>query len=187
MNPIAIVYFSASGSTARLAEAVAEGARPLYPVQLLRLDPQQVIAARWRDASLLEQLDAAPAIVFGSPTYMGGPAAAFKAFADASSERWETQAWAGKWAGGFTSGSCANGNQDNTLQYFATLASQHGMVWCNLSLPGGYDAQGRNRLGTQWGASAWVEHSAQLDARDLATASHLGERIARQLLQRGSL
>ena len=57
------------------------------------------------------------------------------------------------------------------------------MFWCNLSLPGGFDPQGRNRLGTQWGASAWVEN--QLDARDLATARHLGERVARQLLQRG--
>lgn len=181
MTAIAIVYFSASGNTAQLAEAVAEGAAARHAVQLLRLDARKVIAARWRDEELLELLDAAPAIVFGSPTFMGGPAAAFKAFADASSERWERQAWADKWAGGFTSGSCPNGNQDGTLQYFATLAAQHGMHWCNLSLPGGYDAQGRNRLGTQWGASAWVEEGKGLDERDLATARHLGERIAARL------
>jgi multimeric flavodoxin WrbA len=35
-----------------------------------------------------EKLDAADAIVFGTPTYMGGPSWQFKRFADASSKAW---------------------------------------------------------------------------------------------------
>ncbi|XUJ34422.1 flavodoxin family protein [Bradyrhizobium japonicum] len=57
---------------------------------------------------------------------MGGPAAQFKAFADASSYRWSQQRWADKIAAGFTTGACAGGDQLHTLTYFTILAAQHG-------------------------------------------------------------
>jgi len=38
-------------------------------------------------------------MAFGSPTYMGGPAAQFKAFADATGDRWAARTWANKVAG----------------------------------------------------------------------------------------
>ena len=49
-----------------------------------------------------EALDAADAIIFGSPTYMGMASWQFKKFADATSKRWFTSAWKDKVAGGFT-------------------------------------------------------------------------------------
>ena len=49
-----------------------------------------------------QYLDRADAIIFGSPTYMAGPSAAFKAFMDATSGRYAEQAWADKLAVGFT-------------------------------------------------------------------------------------
>jgi hypothetical protein len=100
---------------------------------------------------MLSLVDAADGIAFGTPTYMGGPSAQFKASADATSDRWSEQRWSNKVAAGFTTGSCANGDQGNTLTYFAVLAAQHGMVWCGLDIPGGCDPLGRNRLGSQLG------------------------------------
>jgi multimeric flavodoxin WrbA len=38
--------------------------------------------------AVLQQLDSSDAIIFGSPTFMGGPAAQFKAFADATVAKW---------------------------------------------------------------------------------------------------
>ena len=74
----AIVYHSGYGHTRRMAEAVADGAAGT-PVAI---DAQGAIPEDgWRT------LDAADAIVFGSPSYMGGPSWQFKRFADGSSRR----------------------------------------------------------------------------------------------------
>ena len=54
-------------------------------------------------------LDASDALTFGSPTYMGGPAAQFMAFADATVERWSEQRWRDKLAAGFTVSSALTG------------------------------------------------------------------------------
>jgi len=47
------------------------------------------------------------------------------------------------------------------------------MLWCSLDIPGGQDPTGRNRLGTQLGLTSQTP-----DAADLATAHHLGRRLA---------
>ena len=60
---------------------------------------------------------------------MGGPAAKFKAFADATVESWFAQAWRDKLAAGFTVSGTPSGDKFSTLQYFHTLAMQHGMIW----------------------------------------------------------
>ena len=79
MADIVVVYHSGYGHTQRLAQAVAEGAG----AHLLAIDPEgNLPAGGW------EQLAAADAIVFGAPTYMGGPSWQFKKFADASSKPW---------------------------------------------------------------------------------------------------
>jgi len=112
------------------------------------------------------------------------PAAQFKAFADATSDRWTTQRWADKVAAGFTTGSCANGDQGHTLAYFTILAAQHGMLWCGLDIPGGVDPQGRNRLGSQSGLATHVVDGA-LDASDLVTTRYLGRRLAKTAARGG--
>ena len=81
---IVIVFHSGYGHTKKVAEAVAEGSGGT----LLAIDAEgNLPAGGW------EQLLAAGAIVFGTPTYMGGPSWQFKKFADASSKPWFTQAW----------------------------------------------------------------------------------------------
>jgi multimeric flavodoxin WrbA len=143
-------------------------------VSLHRITGESIVRGRFIQEALLSSLDDAAAIVFGSPTFMGGPAAEFKAFADATSSRWSTQAWSGKVAAGFTVGGCANGDQGFTLGYLSILAAQHGMVWCGLDVPGDHPL---NRLGTQVGLSA-QEAAGHVTDEDQQAARHLGRRVA---------
>jgi len=181
---VAVIFFSATGTTAKLAEAVHAGAAEIAQAVSCRIEAADMMGGRFVNEEVLKLADAADALAFGSPTYMGGPAAQFKAFADATSERWTTQRWADKVAAGFTTGSCANGDQGHTLTYFTILAAQHGMLWCGLDIPGGVDPQGRNRLGSQSGLATHVVDGA-LDASDLATARYLGRRLARAAARAG--
>ncbi|MCG7497633.1 flavodoxin family protein [Vibrio sp. Of7-15] len=180
MKSIAIVYFSKTGTTHALAEAIKNGAQDqetatatLYP-----LSGKDIIEGRYDNTQLFTELRQADAIIFGSPTYMGGPAAQFKAFADASSETWGEQLWRNKIAAGFTCGGSLNGEQEQTLLYFFTLASQHGMLWAGLDMPNGYEDKTINRLGVQFGASAATEDNGKVQTIDIKTAQYLGERIA---------
>jgi len=177
MPSVAIVYFSATGTTAALAEAIRAGAAGLLDVSIFRIAGSDIVDGRFRGASALELIDRADAVVFGSPTYMAGPASQFKAFADASADRWSSGRWKNKVAAGFTTGTCPNGDQSYTLTYFSVLAAQHGMLWCGLDIPGGYDEQRRNRLGTQVGL-ATESTDGKLAEADLLTAEHLGRRVA---------
>ncbi|WP_043615894.1 flavodoxin family protein [Chromobacterium violaceum] len=178
MSHIQIVYYSSGESTHQLAEAIRDGASEYGPARLLRILPQHIRHGRYPIQAFADELQDASAIIFGSPTFMGGPAAQFKAFADASSAGWCRQAWADKIAAGFTIGGNLNGDQQCTLACFATLAAQHGMLWCGLDIAADYSPEGLNRLGCQLDATA---HSpdGKLHPSDLATARYLGRRVAR--------
>ena len=179
MLRIAVIYFSATEATHSLALAIREGASGTGVAEVFshRIRGTEIEHGRFRNGECLELADSADAVIFGSPTYMGGPAAEFKAFADASGSRWEKQHWAGKVAAGFTVGANPNGDQLATLQYFSILAAQQGMLWVGLDIAGGYDPLGRNRLGTQLGLAVHCI-SPLPDESDIATAKHLGARVA---------
>lgn len=101
-------------------------------VHLITVD--EIGEAQW------ELLDGSDAIVFGSPTYMGTASGAFHQFAEDSSKRWFTDAWKNKPAAGFSNSASKSGDKLHTLQYFATLAAQHGMHWVNLGLKPGWNS-----------------------------------------------
>ncbi|WP_315983962.1 flavodoxin family protein [Aliamphritea spongicola] len=134
---VAVVYFSQTGVTAKLAGAVMEGLGSHDNIHVTehRINGTEIFEGRFRNQPLLDELNGCDGIIFGSPTYMGSVAAQFKAFADATSDQWCEQLWAGKLAAGFTCGSGLNGDQAATLQYMATLANQQGMLWMGLDLP----------------------------------------------------
>lgn len=182
MSTVVVIYFSATGATECLAKAVCEGANAITTSAVHRITGSEIVEGRFRNEAALALVDSADAVVFGSPTYMGGPAAQFKAFADATGDRWSERRWAHKVAAGFTTGTCANGDQGHTLTYFAVLAAQHGMIWCNLDIPGGFDEHNRNRLGTQMGVSSQLVEGS-LPASDLLTAQHLGRQVASLVLR----
>jgi NAD(P)H dehydrogenase (quinone) len=188
MATVAVVYFSGSGHTHLMAEAVAEGAGSIAntTAQLFRITGEQIVNGRWKDAATMEALLQADAIVFGTPTYMGGVAAQFKAFLDAASEAWFAQQWKDKIAGGFTHSSSLSGDKQGTLIYLAINAAQHGMVWVGQSeLPSVYIGKddGVNRLGSFLGVMgqspmAMGGAEADLDPGDRLTSVQYGQRIA---------
>jgi NAD(P)H dehydrogenase (quinone) len=187
MSTIAIVYFSGSGHTHLMAEAIAAGIQAAGDdPQLLRITGDQMNNGRWQDESLIEALDKADGIVFGSPTYMGGVAAQFKAFLDAMSSAWVAQRWKDKVAAGFTHSSSLSGDKQGTLLYLATNAAQHCMIWVGAGdLPSHYlgQADGVNRLGSFLGVMGQSPMTmdggqATLDSGDRLTAEKFGQRIA---------
>ncbi len=176
MSQIVIVYHSGYGHTKKVAEAVAAGSGGT----LLAIDAEgNLPEGGW------ERLAAADTIVFGSPTYMGGPSWQFKRFADASSKVWFQRGWKDKIAAGFTNSATMNGDKASTLQYFFTLSQQHGMLWVGTGmLPSNAKASTRDDL-NYVGASAGLMTTTPSDASvdemvpgDLATARAFGERVA---------
>jgi multimeric flavodoxin WrbA len=172
----AVVYHSGYGHTKRLAEVVATGASAV----LIAIDAEGNIP---QDA--WQALDDADAIIFGSPTYMGGPTWQFKKFADASSKAWFEETWKNKVFGGFTNSASINGDKLNTLQYFALLAGQHGGVWASLAMkPANVKASRRddlNRMGSYIGPMAQSDADAapdEMSEGDLETARLYGVRVA---------
>lgn len=177
MANIAVVFHSGYGHTQRLAQAVAEGAKAnLYAIDAEGNLPEAAWAA----------LDAADAIVFGSPTYMGMVSWQFKKFADASSKPWFGQKWRDKLFAGFTNSATMNGDKHSTLHYLITLAMQHGGIWAGMGiLPANNKAATRNDInyvGSFAGAMSTSPVDASVDEMlpgDLATARQFGERIAK--------
>ncbi|MEM7078694.1 MAG: NADPH-dependent FMN reductase, partial [Pseudomonadota bacterium] len=105
-----------------------------------------------------------------------GSAAQFKAFMDAMASRWYTQAWNGKWAGGFTASSLASGDKLNCLQDLVTFAMQMGMIWVGTGTTMGDEL---NPNGYYLGVGASASSAEQLGDVDINTAKHLGRRIAK--------
>ncbi len=176
MANIAVVYHSGYGHTTRQAEAVANGAG----ADLIAIDANGDISdADWA------RLDAAKAIIFGSPTYMGSVSWQFKKFADASSKRWFTQAWKNKVFAGFTNSATMNGDKGSTIQYLVTLAMQHSGVWVGTGLMPANNKAAKhgdvNFVGGFTGALMTTPSDAGVDevnAGDLETARLLGVRVA---------
>ena len=183
MSSIAIVFFSGYGHTLKQAEAVKAGAAggEGAEVAFLQIDSDGNLPE-----SAWETLAAADAILFGSPTYMGGPAWQFKKFADASSRPWFTKAWKDKLAAGFTNSASTNGDKYSTIQYFWTLSQQHGQIWVGTGLlPANGKANGPadvNWTAGFGGAMSISPFDASPDeaprSGDLETARLLGERVA---------
>jgi NAD(P)H dehydrogenase (quinone) len=187
---IAVVYHSETGFTQSLAKQVVMGANEIEDIHAftLQISGDDLIHGRLPSDNL-QLLSSVDAIVFGSPTYMGSVSAQFKAFADASSEIWSLKSWRNKLATGFTVGGSMSGEQQVTLQYFQTLALQHGMLWL------GMDAHrdeyhprfGQlNRVGASAGLIAYTSND-KLDAIDLNSARYLGYRVASLLNTRSNL
>jgi len=168
MARVSIVYYSGSGRTGQVAEAVLQGVTSVAGVTG-RLMTAEVAMEN------LAALDAADAIVFGTPTYMGTVAAPMKAFMDATSQIWYQQGWKDKLAAGFTNSVGLSGDKFNTLQTLALFAAQHSMIWISQGL---MVSEEQNRL------SSWLGLMTQTDQGspaphpvDLVTAARFGVRI----------
>lgn len=176
MAKVAVVFHSGYGHTQRMAQSVADGAG----AELVTVDAEGNLSdAQWA------MLNAADAIIMGSPTYMGSVSWQFKKFADASSKQWFSQAWKDKVFAGFTNSATMNGDKLSTLHYLFTLAMQHGGIWVGTAMmPSNSKAAQRNDInyvGSFSGAMAQSPSdasAAEMPQGDLDTARLFGKRVA---------
>ena len=172
---ISIVYDSGHGHTKKQAEAVAEG--------VARVAGAEARLVNVADGDIpWDALAASDGIVFGSPTYNASVSARLKQFMeDSTRPAWIPQAWRDKVAAGFTNSGAMHGDKLNTLVTLALFAAQHGMIWVGLDLFPGRTPDEPNRIGGWLGAMAQSDDVApelSPGASDLATAAHLGQRVA---------
>ncbi|MFM5884117.1 MAG: flavodoxin family protein [Novosphingobium sp.] len=176
MSKTVVIYHSGYGHTKVVAEHVAAGAG----AALVAISPEGDIGDDdWA------ALDAADAIVFGAPTYMGSASWQFKKFSDATSKKWFTREWADKVFGGFTNSASPSGDKQVTLIQMQTLASQHGGIWVSLGLaPTNHKAATTADLNNLGGSVGLLVRSPsdasveEIHSGDLASARHYGERVA---------
>jgi multimeric flavodoxin WrbA len=176
MAKIVVVYHSTYGHTKVVAEHVAKGAK----AQLIAISPEgDITDADWAS------LDAADAIILGSPTYMGNVSWQFKKFADASSKVWFQRRWLDKVFGGFTNSASPSGDKQVSLIALQTLASQHGGVWVSLgALPSNNKASTGDDVNNLGGSVGLLARSpadasvSEIHKGDLDTAVLYGQRVA---------
>ena len=193
---VQVVFYSMYGHVWRLAEAVAEGARevPGTTVKLLQvpeLAPPDVLeksgakAARAAFAHVpqaeVENLAAADAILFGTPTRFGNMCAQMRNFLDQAGSLWLSGELIGKAAGVFTSTASQHGGQETTLTSFHATLLHLGMVIVGVP----YAEQRLLNMdeisgGTPYGAStiAKGDGSRQPSANELAIARYQGRHTA---------
>ena len=166
---LAVVYHSPYGHTAKVAQYIAQGAEKAG-VQVHLMNVEQV---DW------DVLDAADAIIFGCPTYMGSLSAAMKLFMEQSSKRWLARTWQGKLAAGFTNGGGLSGDKLAVLQQINLFAMQHGMLWSGLPMmPTGRGTQDLNRMSSFLGLMTQSDNApveVTPPSGDLQTALWFGE------------
>ena len=181
MIAISVVYHSGNGHTAKMAEAVVKGAASVDGVEatFISIDGKDIVSGRWKNDKVMQQLDAADGIIFGSPTYMGSVSGQMECFLGATDERWLSQGWRNKVAAGFSVSGGVSGDKSNTLIRFATLAMQHGMIWVGLGVIPVED--GLNRLSYSMGAAGQALEESPDETpneADKLTGAHLGRRVA---------
>ena len=186
---ILILYYSRQGSTAALANCIAQGvaAHGRFEPRLRTVPPVASTTERTspplppEGAVYCTKADLADcrALALGSPTRFGNMAAPMKHFFDGTADLWIGGALSGKPAAVFTSTGSHHGGQETTLLTMMLPLLHHGMLLVGLP----YTEPGLNattRGGTPYGAShiSGSAADATLDSveRDLARA--LGHRLA---------
>lgn len=183
MAQVAVVYHSGFGHTAVLASEVVQGVQDAGAEALLL-----AIGSDQSDfTGMFDEIAAADAVIFGSPTYMGTVSAAMKAFMEASVRPYLAKRWKDKLAAGFTVSGSPSGDKLNTLITLAIFAAQHGMLWIGTGQnPGNNNdhsaaTDAENRLGSYIGAMAQAANDSPEvtpGSGDRATARSLGRRVA---------
>ena len=192
MPKVLVLFYSRTGNTAALADALAEGAREVKftEVDVRRLDdlaPADAIEknAKWRDGraalakryhtlEAVEKLADYDALVFGSPTRHGSMAAELKHVIDMSGPLWLKGAFVDKVGAAFTSVQTPHGGHETTLWNIMTAMANYGMIL----VPPGYTDPIMYKAGSPYGATA-TTGTGPPTADDLAVARHQGRRVAK--------
>jgi NAD(P)H dehydrogenase (quinone) len=188
---VLIAFYSRSGVTEALANAVAEGARSRGAEVRLRRAREvvgpDVIAKNPDWARQAAQLNAkyeapteadaewADAIVFGSPTRFGGVSAELKSYIDGLGGLWMQGKLNGKAGSVFGSSSTPHGGNESTLISLYNPMAHLGLI----IVPLGYADAAMFKAGTPYGASAVSGQNATPPTPDdLEVARYQGRRVA---------
>ena len=182
MKSIAIIYHSHQGHTRFIAKQIQLGASLVDHIQIDLFTTEQLIHQP-------EQLIQYDALIWGSPTYLGGVSSPLKQLMDRTGPLWKKQSFRGKLSAGFTVSSLPAGDKQSTLISLFTFCMQHGMIWIgNPVLPEQHQGitytQALNRLGSWSGLMAQAEHQSAANAfdfGDIKTAQLFGQNFALNL------
>lgn len=188
---VLIAFYSRNGSTAALAEGIAEGARAAgAEVKLRRVDEfisEEIINSvpGWKESR--ESLKAkypvptpadaeeADAIIFGTPTRFGSPSAELKSYIDSLGGLWMRGALNGKVGAAFTSTSGPHGGNETTSLSLYPPMAHLGLI----IVPNGYVDPVTFAAGTPYGSSTVSgQNNAPPTENDLAVARVQGRRVA---------
>lgn len=191
MAKIAVIYYSSTGNTYKMAKAVEEGAKAAGAETRLRkareLAPEEAIASNqgWQahrvatahvPEATLDDLEWADGFVFGTPTRFGAMSAQLKQFLDTSGPLWGQGKLANKAVGAFTGAGNAHGGQETTLMTIYNVMYH----WGAIIVPQGYtDPLLYAAGGNPYGASFSDPQGGELPEEVLAAARYQGGRVAR--------
>lgn len=188
---IAVIYYSATGTTYKLARAIEEGAQGAGAEVRFRkvkeLAPEEAIKSNegWTAHRLETEdveeaangdLEWADAIIMGTPTRYGLPAAQLKQFIDGTGGLWAKGALNDKVFSAFTSVATLHGGHESTLLSIYNIAYSWG---CVIVAPS-YANPIQFQAGNPYGAS-FVSNNGTLapDETALAAARFQGERVVK--------
>lgn len=191
MRPkVAIIYYSATGTTYALARDVEKGAKEAGAETRFRkvkeLAPQEAINSNkgWAEhaketqdvqEASLDDLEWADAIIFGTPTRYGLPTAQIKQFIDQTGGLWATGKLVNKIVSSFASASTAHGGHETTI----TALNNTFYHWGSIIVGLGYVNENQFKAGNPYGAS-FISNNGTLDPDEtaLAAARLQGKRVA---------
>ncbi len=193
---VLVVYYSMYGHIHRMAEAVAEGARIVKGADVsLHRVPETLTEEVLGKMGALEaqrslahvpvctvnELAAADAIIFGTPTRFGNMCGQMRQFLDATGGLWVKGALVGKVGSVFTSSATQHGGQESTILTFLTNLLHQGMVV--VGLPYSFDGQMRiDEItgGSPYGAStiAGTQGERMPSENELSAARFQGRHVA---------
>ena len=192
MSKVLVLYYSSYGHLAKMADAVAEGAKAAGAEVAIRRVPEtapaEVAAAAHfqpdhsHPEATLDDLSGYDAIIVGAPTRYGRMPSQMAAFWDGAGGLWMSGALTGKVGAAFTSTASQHGGQETTLFSILTNLLHFGMTIVGLDY--GYQAQmGVDEVkgGSPYGATTIADGngSRQPSEADLGGARYLGEKVAR--------
>lgn len=160
----AIIYYSATGTTYKLAAEMAKAAESEGAEVRLRkvreLAPEEAIASNegWSRHRLetqdvpeatIEDLEWADVILFGTPTRYGLPAAQLKQFIDTTGPLWAKGALVDKVVSSFTSAATPHGGHESTI----TALNNTFYHWGCIIVSPGYVEPIQFQMGNPYGVS----------------------------------
>ena len=191
---ILVLYYSRTGATRLLAEAIAQGIdqvegtnarlRTVPPVTAVVETAAAAVPSAGAPYVELRDLEECGGLALGSPTRFGNMAAPLKHFIDSTSGQWLSGVLAGKPAAVFTSTTSMHGGQESTLLSMMLPLLHQGMLVLGIPYTEP-DLMSTASGGTPYGASHVAPHgaAARLTDEERRLAVALGTRLAHASLR----